>query len=377
MFNNVNKACLTPSTFIVEGGVAYSVDRRDMKRAGMRKRKPVTLASLEDEVLRWLQRAGRSPNEDLMAEMIQTILKLAGDEASRGDLKILNRSLKELRYAFKVFAPYRSVRKVSIFGSTWVKEGDPYYQMAVVFARRLAEEGFMVITGAGSGIMQAGHEGAGRERSFGVNILLPFGQPANEFIRDDPKLMTFHFFFTRKLIFVKEADAVVFFPGGFGTHDEAMESLTLAQTGKGQIVPILFVDLPGQGYWQDWVGFVRKRMLSRGFISEQDLSMFKISEDVEATVQDIKKFYSNYHSYRFVDQDLVIRLVHPPTADLIKRLNKEFRDILTEEDVRQTGPLPEESDDPDTLHLHRLLVPFNRSGFGRLRQMIDVINAQP
>ena len=156
-----------------------------------------------------------------------------------------------------------------------------------------------------------------------------------------------------------------------------MESLTLAQTGKGQIVPILFVDLPGQGYWQDWVGFVRKRMLSRGFISEQDLSMFKISEDVEAAVQDIKKFYSNYHSYRFVDQDLVIRLVHPPTADLIKRLNKEFRDILTEEDVRQTGPLPEESDDPDTLHLHRLLVPFNRSGFGRLRQMIDVINAQP
>lgn len=357
--------------------MAYSVDRRDMKRAGMRKRKPVTLASLEDEVLRWLQRAGRSPNEDLMAEMIQTILKLVGDEASRGDLKILNRSLKELRYAFKVFAPYRSVRKVSIFGSTWVKEGDPYYQMAVVFARRLAEEGFMVITGAGSGIMQAGHEGAGRERSFGVNILLPFGQPANEFIRDDPKLMTFHFFFTRKLIFVKEADAVVFFPGGFGTHDEAMESLTLAQTGKGQIVPILFVDLPGQGYWQDWVGFVRKRMLSRGFISEQDLSMFKISEDVEAAVQDIKKFYSNYHSYRFVDQDLVIRLVHPPTADLIKRLNKEFRDILTEEDVRQTGPLPEESDDPDTLHLHRLLVPFNRSGFGRLRQMIDVINDQP
>ena len=347
-----------------------------MERKQRRKRRVVTLASLEDEVLKWLQRAGRSPNEDLMAEMIQTILKLTGDEASRGDLKILNRSLKELRYAFKVFAPYRSVRKVSIFGSTWVKEGDPYYQLALALGRRLADEGFMIITGAGSGIMQAGHEGAGRERSFGVNILLPFGQPANEYIFDDPKLVTFHFFFTRKLIFVKEADAVVFFPGGFGTHDEAMESLTLAQTGKSQIVPILFVDLPGRGYWEEWKGFVQKRMLSQGFISEQDLSLVKVFEDVEAAVQEIKRFYLNYHSYRFVSSDLVIRLENPPTAALIKKLNEDFQDVLREGEVRQTEPLPDESDDPDTLHLHRLLVPFNRENFARLRQMIDVINDQ-
>ncbi len=356
--------------------VAYRVNRQGMERKQRRKRRVVTLASLEDEVLRWLQRAGGSPNEDLMAEMIQTILKLAGDEASRGDLKILNRSLKELRYAFKVFAPYRSVRKVSIFGSTWVKEEDPYYQLALALGRRLADEGFMIITGAGSGIMQAGHEGAGRERSFGVNILLPFGQPANEYIFDDPKLVTFHFFFTRKLIFVKEADAVVFFPGGFGTHDEVMESLTLAQTGKSQIVPILFVDLPGRGYWEEWKGFVQKRMLSQGFISEQDLSLVKVFEDVESAVQEIKKFYLNYHSYRFVSSDLVIRLENPPTAGLIKKLNEDFQDVLTEGEVRQTGPLPDESDDPDTLHLHRLLVPFNRQNFARLRQMIDVINAQ-
>jgi len=356
--------------------VAYRVNRQDMERKQRRKRRVVTLASLEDEVLKWLQRAGGSPNEDLMAEMIQTILKLAGDEASRGDLKILNRSLKELRYAFKVFAPYRSVRKVSIFGSTWVKEEDPYYQLALALGRRLADEGFMIITGAGSGIMQAGHEGAGRERSFGVNILLPFGQPANEYIFDDPKLVTFHFFFTRKLIFVKEADAVVFFPGGFGTHDEVMESLTLAQTGKSQIVPILFVDLPGRGYWEEWKGFVQKRMLSQGFISEQDLSLVKVFEDVEAAVQEIKRFYLNYHSYRFVSSDLVIRLLRPPTAGLIKKLNEDFQDVLTEGEVRQTGPLPDESDDPDTLHLHRLLVPFNRQNFARLRQMIDVINDQ-
>ncbi len=340
----------------------------------MIKREKLTLASLEQELREWLGRGRGSANEEFVAELMQSVLKLDEDEASRGDLKILNRALKELRYAFKVFAPYRSLQKVSIFGSTRVQEEDPYYRMAVHVGRRLAEEGFMVITGAGEGIMQAGHEGAGRERSFGVNIRLPFVQKPNRFIRDDPKLMTFHFFFTRKLIFVKEADAVVFFPGGFGTHDEAIEALTLAQTGKSQIVPILLVDLPGEGYWREWERFVRKRMLDQGFISEQDLSFFKIVEECEAVIQEIKDFYSNYHSYRFVKQDLLIRLLHRPKAALVKRLNRDFRDILTEGEVRETAPLPEEADDPETLSLHRLLVPFNRKDFGRLRQMIDVIN---
>ena len=340
------------------------------------KRERVTLASLEHEMMEWLDHGRGSSNEDLIVEMIQTVLKLAGDEAGRGDLKILNRTLKELRYAFKVFAPFRSVRKVSIFGSTRVQEMDPYYRLAVHLGRRLADEGFMVITGAGEGIMQAGHEGAGREQSFGVNIQLPFAQKPNRFICDDPKLITFHFFYTRKLIFVKEADAVVFFPGGFGTHDEAIEALTLAQTGKSQIVPILLVDLPGEGYWREWESFVLRKMLNQGFISEQDLSFFKIIEDVDVAVREIKNFYSNYHSYRFVKQDLVIRLAHPPTAALINELNRDFRDILTEGEVKQTGPLPEESDDPETLSLHRLLVPFNRKDFGRLRQMIDVINGR-
>ena len=338
------------------------------------KREKLALQSVKQELLDWLDRGSGSPNEEFIAEMIQTALKLSGDGADRGDLKILIRALKELRYAFKVFAPYRSIRKVSVFGSTRVQEGDPYYRMAVQLGRRLAEEGFMVITGAGPGIMQAGHEGAGKERSFGVNIDLPFSQEPNRVIRDDPKLITFHFFFTRKLIFVKEADAVVFFPGGYGTHDEAIEALTLAQTGKGQIVPILFVDLPGKGYWREWEGFLRRRMLKDGFIVEQDLSHFKILEDTEAAVQEIKNFYRNYHSYRFVHQDLVIRLNHPPTAALIETLNRDFPDILTGGEVRQTAPLPEEADDPETLHLYRLLAPFNRRDFGRLRQMIDVIN---
>lgn len=333
-----------------------------------------TLSLLEPELAAWIDRTRGNPNEDLVSEMIRTVLKLTEDEASRGDLKILNRALKELRYAFKVFAPYRAVRKVSIFGSTRVSEGDPYYAAAAELGRRLAQEGLMVITGAGQGIMQAGHEGAGRERSFGVNIQLPFVQEANPFIQDDPKLVTFHFFFTRKLIFVKEADAVVFFPGGFGTHDEAIEALTLAQTGKSQIVPIIMVDLPGKGYWRDWEHFVRNRMLEQGFISPHDLDLFTIVEDVETAVGIIKDFYRNYHSYRFVKQDLVIRVLRPPTSDLVEGLNRDFRDILLEGEVRQTGPLPDELDDPDTLSFHRLLVPFNRRDFGRLRQMIDRIN---
>ncbi len=334
----------------------------------------MTLASLEADVLEWLQRGGGGDNEDLLAEMLRSVLRLAKEQPGRGELKILNRTLKELRHAFKVFAPYRSVRKVSIFGSTRVGQTDPHYKMAVAVGRRLAEEGFMVITGAGSGIMQAGHEGAEREKSFGVNILLPARQEPNPVIRDDPKLLSLHFFFTRKLLFVKEADAVVFFAGGFGTHDEATEALTLAQTGKSQLVPILFVDLPGDGYWRDWEAFVHRRLLASGFISEQDLSLFRIVEDVESVVTEIKTFYHNYQSYRFVNHNLVIRLKHAPAPALVDRLNREFNDILTEGRIQETGPLPEESDEPETFCLHRLSVPFNRRDYGRLRQMIDAIN---
>lgn len=340
------------------------------------KREKLALKKVRHELLALLDRAQGDRNEDLLAEMIQTTVKLAADGADRGDLKILTRSLKELRYAFKVFAPYRSVRKVGIFGSTRAKEKSPYYQMAVQLGRRLAQEGFMVITGAGPGIMRAGHEGAGQKMSFGVNIQLPLPQEANAVIQGDPKLMTLHFFFTRKLILVKEADAVVFFPGGFGTHDEATEAITLAQMGKSQIVPILMVDLPNRGYWKEWENFVRGRMLEQDFVAEQDLSLFKIVEDVEVAVKEIQHFYSNFHSYRFVGEDLVIRLIHPPTPSLVTKLNRDFRDILYDRDIRETAALPEESDEAETLPLPRLLVPFNRRNFGRLRQMIDVINDQ-
>jgi uncharacterized protein (TIGR00730 family) len=336
----------------------------------------LNLAAIEAQIEQWLQTQPHVGNEIFIAEMLRTVLKLARDETSRGDLKILNRALKELRYAFRIFGTYRSTRKVSLFGSTRITENDPYYLMAKNLGRQLAEAGFMVITGAGPGIMQAGHEGAGRENSFGVNIRLPSVQKANRFIRDDPKLMTFHFFFTRKLMFVKEADAFIFFPGGYGTQDELIEVLTLAQTGKSQLVPIILMDLPDNTYWSQWQKFVRDTILSRGYISEEELRLFKVVNDVEAAVGEIRAFYRNYHSSRYVRHNLVIRLNRPPAPGLVDRLNHEFQDILTNGPVRQTEPLPDESDESATLYLSRLLVPFNREDFARLRQMIDVINQE-
>jgi uncharacterized protein (TIGR00730 family) len=336
----------------------------------------VILDNIEAQVAAWLREQSSSGNEVLIGEMIRTIIKLAADGTSRGELKILNRALKELRHAFKVFAQYSRVRKVSIFGSTHIKETDPYYHLARQLADRLAQEGLMVITGAGPGIMQAGHEGAGRQNSFGVNIRLPAVQEANPFIRNDSKLMSFHFFFTRKLMFVKEADAVVIFPGGFGTHDELTESLTLAQTGKSQIVPIILMDLPDRPYWPQWERFVREAMLSRGYINGNEFSFFKIMDNIEAAIGEIKTFYRNFHSYRFVRHDLVIRLNHPPLPALIDKLNQTFADILKGGKIQQTESLAEEADDPSTLHLPRLRIPFNREDFARLRQMIDVFNRE-
>jgi hypothetical protein len=335
------------------------------------KNKPI--ADLGWQLDEWLRSRSDYVNADQFAGILRTLLKLAQDDAERGDLKILNRTLQELRHAFRIFAPYRHMRKVSIFGSTRVQESDPYYDLARQMGEELALADFMVITGAGPGIMQAGHQGAGREKSFGVNIRLPSVQDANPFIRNDPKLMNFHFFFTRKLMFVKEADAVVIFPGGFGTHDELLESITLAQTGKTQLVPTILMDLPDGTYWSRWVEFLRDDVMSRGYINEREMTFFRIHTSAAAAVDEITKFYRNFHSYRFVKHELVIRVNHPPSANLIDRLNRDFKDIVIGE-VRQTEPLSAESNDANTLHLHRLLMRFNREDYARLRQMIDVIN---
>jgi len=338
------------------------------------KQQTKTLTEMVAQIDDWLRAQNGSGNQDQYAGILRTLLKLAQDNAGRGDLKILNRSLQELRHAFRIFAPYRNTRKVTIFGSARVQESDPYYHLARSVGQALAQAGFMVITGAGPGVMQAGHEGAGRDKSFGVNIRLPSAQDANSFIRDDPKLMNFHFFFTRKLMFVKEADAVMIFPGGFGTQDELFEAITLAQTGKSRLTPIILMDLPDGTYWSRWQEFLRDDVMSRGYISERETGLFTILTSADAAVEEIARFYRNFHSYRFVKQNLVIRLNHAPTPALIDRLSRDFADILTDGKVRQTESLAEEADDPDALPLPRLLMRFNRPDFARLRRMIDVIN---
>lgn len=314
------------------------------------------------------------PSAPILFEMVQSVLKCLLDNTSRGDLKVLNQVLKELRYAFKVFAPYRRVRKVSIFGSARTRHDTPEYEQARAFANRMTRNGWMVITGAGGGIMEAAQGGAGRTRSFGVNIRLPFEQKANTFIHDDPKLIHFKYFFTRKLMFVKQTDAIVLFPGGFGTHDEGFESLTLVQTGKSNLLPIVFVDRPGGTYWREWKRYVEEHLNAPGYIDSTDLSLFTVTDSVEVAFRTIQGFYRNYHSSRYVSSRLVVRTHNPLSDSLMESLNDDFGDIVREGRIERCGILPEEENEPETHYLHRIALWFDRRNIGRLRQMIDVLN---
>lgn len=300
--------------------------------------------------------------------------KLAGDQPSRGDLKLLSRALRELRYAFKVFSPYRSRRKVTVFGSARTQPDEPAYQQAVEFGRIMAELQWLVVTGAASGIMEAGHRGAGRENSMGINIMLPFEQSANPVIAGDPKLVNMKYFFTRKLLFVKECDAVCLLPGGFGTLDEGLEVLTLLQTGKRDMVPVVMLDEPGGSYWNDFQDYVETRLLSRRLISPEDVSLYQITDRVDEAVQTILTFYRNYHSMRYVHNQLVFRLQRRPSDELLARLNDEFASILTEGKFSVSGPLPEEEDETELADFTRLVFRFNRRSLGRLRMLIDLLN---
>jgi uncharacterized protein (TIGR00730 family) len=333
---------------------------------------------LDDQIMTLIAAAGGSPHADLIKEIVHTALKLVSDRAGRGDLKLLNSALKELRYAFKVFNPYRHLRKVSIFGSSRTRPDQAEYQQAHRFAEAIARLGFMVITGAGDGIMAAGHGGAGREKSFGVNIRLPFEQRANAFIQDDPKLVTFKYFFTRKLVFMKESHAIVLFPGGFGTHDEGFEAMTLIQTGKANLLPLVFVDAPGGTYWAEWRSYVERHLLGKGMISEQDMSLFRVTSSMEDAVEEITRFYRVYHSARYVRDQLSIRLVRRPSAAVLARIENGFVDIVAPGGTwRLSEPLPEEANEPELAGLPRLVGRFNRRDFGRLRQLVDVLNADP
>ncbi len=290
------------------------------------------------------------------------------------DLKIIDRAVAEFQHAACVFQPYRSLRKVSIFGSARTEEGSPYYQLAVEFGRLVTKNGLMVITGAAEGIMKAGIEGAGSENSFGVSILLPFEQRAARIIQDDPKLVTFKYFFTRKIFFVMEADAVALFPGGFGTHDEGFEVLTLLQTGKTPPMPVVLLELPGERYWEAWDQFIRQQLLARGYISPEDLSFYKIVHSPEEGDAWIQSYYSTYHSMRQVRDTLVIRLEKEMTDGQIMLLNNGFSDLLRSGRIYKTSALPEEKDEPSLLCKPRIAFSNTRKSAGRLNQMILMIN---
>ncbi len=326
-----------------------------------------------DAIKGFLDEFAPGDNQELLAEMMVTICRLAQDDARRGDVKVLNQAMKELRYAYKVFAPYQQVQKCTIFGSARTREDHPQYIQCVKFAQLIQQQGWMVITGAGDGIMRAGHHGATREASFGVAISLPFEQSTNAIIEGDPKLVNFKYFFTRKLMFLKEAEAIILFPGGFGTQDEGFESLTLIQTGKSVPVPVILVDEPGGTYWQHWRTYVQSELLRTGMIGQDDMSLFSITDDAQEAVDEILKFYSRYHSSRFVNDEFVIRMKSPLPAAMIDKLNDDYESLLNGGDIRQIeGALPEEAG--ECADMPRLVFSYDKKSAGRLRQMINDIN---
>jgi uncharacterized protein (TIGR00730 family) len=318
-----------------------------------------------------------APDGDIIAEVIDNALKLLRDQTNRGDLKLINKTFKELRYALKVFAPYREVRKISIFGSARTPEDHIDYKQASDFASAMAGAGWMVITGAGGGIMAAGHGGAGAKPSFGLAIRLPFEQKANPTIADDPKLINFKYFFTRKLMFLRSSHAIALFPGGFGTMDEGFEVLTLVQTGKSVPIPIVLVDAPGGDYWHSWQHYVKNHLLARGLMNETDLRLYRITDNIQTALGEVRHFYSNYHSLRYTRDGIALRLQRKPSAAQLERLRVEFADLLGRGTFTVTGPLPAERDEPSLQSLHRLLFDFNHRDHARLRMLIDFLNDLP
>ena len=317
---------------------------------------------------------GAEKSPELVEELIMTALKMARDGMGTADLKLMNRSLKEMRYAAKVFSGYREFRKVCVFGSARTLPTEPEFQVAEEFARRMVAENYMVITGGGDGIMGAAQRGAGREHSFGLNIRLPFEQRANETIHGDPKLINFNYFFTRKLNFVKETHALALFPGGFGTLDEGFEVLTLMQTGKARIIPVVLVDRPNGTYWETWMKFLTDHLFKLGLIGAEDFYLFKIVHNAGEAVEEIVHFYRVYQSARWVGEQLVIRLRSSLSAEALADLNHKFADLVRKGEIRQGPALRQEKNEPAIWNLPRLVLTPHRRAFGRFRQFIDAIN---
>lgn len=328
-----------------------------------------------DELIDQIMERSGVHHPRLIREMIISALKSGQENSYLADQKLMNTTMKEMRYTNKVFAPYRHRRKVTVFGSARTRREEPIYQKCVEFSRLLVEHNYMVITGGGPGIMLAGNEGAGAENSFAVNIHLPFEQDTNPIMNQDAKTITYKYFFNRKVAFLKETHAVALFPGGFGTLDEAMEVMTLVQTGKNPVIPLVLIDDEG-GYWEDWFRFLRDSLLRRGVISGEDFSLFTITRDPQEAVALIDEFYRNFHSMRFVGKKLVMRLNKQLTEHHCETLISEFGEILSPQGtIIPATALPDEHDEPDIDALPRLLIDFNLRSYGLLGAVIRRINS--
>jgi hypothetical protein len=332
---------------------------------------------MEDDLRALLDDAGATTNRDLLREILRTAAGLAGDsDVDRLDLKIASTALKEMRTAFKLFAPFVGIKKATVFGSARTGPNDPLYAQARELARELAGREWMVITGAGPGIMSAAAEGAGPDRSLGVSIRLPFEEAPSELLHDG-HVVAMKYFFTRKLMLIKESSAFVSLPGGFGTQDETYELLTLLQTGKAQPAPVVLLDVPGGSYWSRWLGFIDDELVRGGLVSQQDHGLYLLTDDVSEAVSEIEQFWRNYHSSRWVGSQLVVRLRHEPTKAEVAQLGEQFADVVLDGTITTTAPLPPERSDKDVLELPRLLLHFDPRQAARLRQLINALNALP
>jgi uncharacterized protein (TIGR00730 family) len=331
-------------------------------------------ADLDRKIAELIAETGEQTNSELLTEMVTTCFRLLRDDADRGELKLVNAALKEFAYSFKVFQPWREYRKVSIFGSARTAPDEPAYDCTRQFAREMAARNWMVITGAGPGVMAAGHEGAGADSSFGASIRLPLESEPNLFIQGNTKLINFKYFFTRKITFIKESDAFALLPGGFGTLDEAFELLTLMQTGKTDIHPIVLLEEPGSTYWAHWFHFVESELLDRELISKEDLHLLKHARTIHEAADELTTFYSNYDSQRWVNSRLVFRLKRLPLDKEIETLERAFADILGPRGMRIADPSPAEVRDDDKLDCGRIALDFNQTSAGRLRLLIDELN---
>lgn len=331
---------------------------------------PVSRADLEA----LLDPLGVQRNRDLLIDILRTAVGLATDDVDRLDLKITASALAEMRAAFATFAPYREMKKVTMFGSARTRPDDPLYDQARRLAAELARRGWMVVTGAGPGIMAAGLEGAGRESAFGVNIRLPFEDEANEFIHGDEKLVAMKYFFTRKLMLVKESAGFVALPGGFGTQDETFELFTLHQTGKSVPAPVVLLDTPGGTYWKAWREFVASELVENGLVNPGDMDLFLITDNVAAACDEIISFYRNYHSIRWSGDQLIIRMKHGPDAEQLERLNDEFSDVIASGRIERSNPTPAELSGKDNVHLDRIVMNFVKHRQSEIRSVIRAVN---